>query len=500
MKRNCLVLFLLSLSFEQTIAQVIEINNSRQAMTVTDGDLVTVAIHHPGGMSVDDYDWWIAVATTLPAPDHLFYFDGASWTREPAVAFQQPLVPTEGLELLSGRGFPPGSYTFYFGVDPIANGIVDLATLEYTSLELTSQASVAANAASCGNSRQWFSVDPLEADAYWQIDPLGATNPSGHTFPTVHTYMMLSDNTVPRDVFAPADIDITQINVVENLSAGGTDYSLNFSLCPELSGYFDHLSALNQSLVDSLGEQSQCQQYMAGSDEYRFCSYWVSVSVPVGTRLGSAGGGTGQLSAALDFGLRDQRITALTYANPERLVNSDQHYVVCPYDYYSPGPVKAGLVAKLAVARQDQPFCGTVALDVPGSAQGRWYLQGSTDFGENDHLALVPSNKAPATVGVLSVGNSSVGTDAYFFDFQDEGSRNRRFSAIGADGQTYCYDSLRNREASIASGNGQGLPGILFLQMTDSESLILERSTALLACPEDTGVLSFGVDAVAFER
>jgi len=271
--------------------------------------------------------------------------------------------------------------------------VLDTDSLVYDSISVVSEAATAANEQNCGNSRQIFSVDPLPSDAYSQIDPLGATNPSGHTFPTVHTYMMLQDSSQAREVNAPADITISNISVVENLTAGGTDYSLNFAPCPEVTGYFDHLSAVNETLQNQLTGAGNCQQYVAGTDEYRFCCHSVSVEVAAGTLLGSAGGGMGQNSAALDFGLRDSRSTPLWYANLERLVNSDQLHVVCPYDYYVPGPVKAGLVAKFGVARQDLPICGSVAHDVADTAQGRWYLLGSSDFGEADHLALVPSNK-----------------------------------------------------------------------------------------------------------
>ena len=484
----------------QTYSQSIEANNSLSPLRITTTDIIAIAINHPGSTESISHDWWIAVVTSLPSPDDIYYFNGNTWTTEFSVAFQQPLTETSALELLNGSGLPVGTYTFYFGTDAVANGELDSDSLAYDSIVVVSELAVAGTAESCGNSRQLFSVDPLESDAYNQIDPLGATNPSGHTFPTAHTYMMLQDNTQARIVRAPAAIEITQINVVENLTGSGTNYSLNFTTCPEVRGYFDHLSTLNQTLQDQLVSAGNCQHYVAGTDEYRFCSHPVSVDIAAGAALGTAGGGLGQLSAALDFGLRDSRIAPLFFSNPERLVNSDQRHVVCPYDYYLPGPVKAGLDAKLRVTRQDLPVCGTVALDVAETAQGRWYLQGTTDFGENDHLALVPSNKQPLNVGVLSVGNSDVGIDAYFFDFQPTGSVNRQFSEISAGSEIYCWENLRNRESTLVSGNAQATAGILFLEMTGNSSLTLQRSTALNLCPADTSSLSFDGSAIQFER
>ena len=95
--------------------------------------------------------------------------------------------------------------------------------------------------------------------------------------------------------------------------------------------------------------------------------------------------------------------------------------MVCPYDYFETGETKSTLISKLDSASTEQPGCGTVEHDVDDTLQGRWYLQGSNDFGENDHIALVPSNKRPATTGVLSIGNATVGTEAYFFDYRDSG-------------------------------------------------------------------------------
>ena len=481
-------------------SQTIEANNSQSPQAINSADILSIAISHTGGTPLAGHDWWIAVVTSLPSPNDIYYYDGTSWSTEFSVAFQQPLTEINSLELLNGSGLPPGNYVFYFGIDSIANGVLDTDSLVYDSISVVSEAAIAGNDQSCGNSRQIFSVDPLPSDAYFQIDPLGATNPSSHTFPTVHTYMMLQDSSQPREVYAPTDISISNISVIESLTAGGTDFSLNFTPCPEVTGYFDHLSAVSETLQNQLTGAGNCQQYVAGTDEYRFCSHSVSVEVAAGTILGSAGGGMGQNSAALDFGLRDSRTAPLWYANLERLVSSDQHHVVCPYDYYVPGPVKAGLVAKLGVARQNLPICGSVAHDVADTAQGRWYLLGSSDFGEADHLALVPSNKRPDDVGVLSVGNSELGTDAYFFDYTETGLVNRRFSEIGPGSAIYCWDTLRNRESSLASGNAQAISGILFLQLSDATHLKIQRSSQHGSCPATTDSLSFDNAGPQFER
>lgn len=478
----------------------IKANGAEGSVTIASSDSVTISIHMSDAVTDPVVDWWIAVVTPLPAPDDVYFFNGSSWTTDMLVAYQQPIANFDSLEVLTVSGLPAGTYTFYFALDLDLDGQLDMDSLIVSSVELSVQATIPQSPGSCGNSSEFFSVAPLESDAYVQIDPLGATNPSGHTFPTVHTYMMLADKTVARDVFAPGQLSLDQVARVENLSSGGTDFSIFFTPCPEITGYFDHMSSLNSAIDSQLGPYENCNQYFSGANEYRYCFQFVSIDIEAGYKLGTVGGPIGQGSAALDFGLRDSRITPLHYANPSRLGNSDQTYVVCPYDYFEPGADKTTLFEKLANARTDSPVCGAVAHDVDNTLQGRWYLQGSNDSGENDHIALVPTNKKPTTSGVLSIGNGDVGTDAYFFDYQDSGFINRNFADVSQFDTAYCWDTLRNRESSLASGNAQALSGIIFIKLIDENNIIVQRSTQLSACPANVASLIFDSNGIAFER
>ena len=145
-------------------------------------------------------------------------------------------------------------------------------------------------------------------------------------------------------------------------------------------------------------------------------------------------------------------------------------------------------------------MCGTVEHDVDNSLQGRWYLEGSNDFGENDHIALVPSNTNPGTIGVLSIGNTNVGTDAYYFDYQASGFVNRKFSEVSQFDTNYCWDTLRNRPAALVSGSSQALSGIIFIKLIDENSLLLQRSSGVNDCPADVNSLNFDSSAITFER
>lgn len=484
----------------QAAIPAIKANGVEASVAISTADSVAISIHMTDAVDEQQADWWIAVVTPLPAPDDVYFFNGLSWSTDMLTAYQQVVTNFDSLEILRISNLPAGTFTFYFALDLNPDGVLDMDSLTVSSVELSVEAAIPQTPGSCGNGVEFFSVSPLESDAYTQIDPLGATNPSGHTFPTVHTYMMLTDNTVARDVFAPAQLTLSQVKKIENLSTGSTDYSINFSPCPEITGYFDHMSSLNSEIDSQLASFDNCNQYVAGIDEYLFCYQFVSIDIESGYRLGTVGGLAGQGSAALDFGLRDSRITPLHYVNPSRLANSDQSYVVCPYDYFEQGDARTTLFEKLANARTDTPVCGSVAHDVDNTLQGRWYLSGSNDSGEGDHIALVPANKQPTTTGVLSIGNSNVGTDAYFFDYRGSGFINRKFNEVDQFETIYCWDTLRNREAALTTGSSQVLPGIIFIKLIDENNLILQRSTQQSSCPVDGGALSFDSNAVSFKR
>lgn len=481
--------------------QTLTANERSLPLTLSIQDQLNLTISHDGSAeSSPDHDWWLAFVSTLPPPNDVLFYDGERWGSAEVPVYQRPLSQLPPLEVLNISGIPVGTFTFYFGVESPADGVLDVDALNYDSLTLTVTSDGMFSPAACGGEQHLFDTSPLDADAYHEISPLGATNPSGHTFPTVHTYMMLTDNRQARTVYSPGRIQVYRINTIENLTAGGTDYALNFSPCDEVTAYFDHLSSLDSRMQALLDGEGRCQQYFSGEYEYRFCSFDAQINYGPGEILGTAGGGSGGLiSAALDFGLRDTRIEPLYYANTQRLGNSDQFYVACPYDYFVPGSVREELRIKLMNARQDAPVCGTVEVDVENTAQGRWYLAGTSDFGEEGHIALVPASRAPETVGVLSVGNSAVGTDAYYFSYQESGRVNRRFGDINADGTVYCFDSLRNR-ATTVMGSYQYLSGVLFLIMDNPQSLRLERNTTMNSCPLNPGTQDITAATVGFVR
>ena len=345
--------------------------------------------------------------------------------------------------------------------------------------------------ASCGDQSTFYTVAPLDSQAFMSITPLGNLNPPDHTFPTVHTYMGLTDNTVSVPVYAPGDITITQITTSTVISS----VSVSFYSCSEVWGYFNHMTTLSDEILDQLSEADLCNWTSIPENSLPYC---VNIEVSAGTIVGTIGGPNSDGSAALDFGARDKRTDPISFINPER-ADSEKPYVVCPYDYYEDGLIKDGLMAKLQLERTDSPICGTVDLDIAETAQGLWYLSGSSsDMDESNHIALVPSNFDPS-VGVLSIGNTDIGTEAYFFDMESTGLKLRDFSGVSSDGNMYCYDNLRTRTNSIASGNSASLSGHLFFNMPTNNTLKIERASTG-SCPNNPNNLSFSSIALTFER
>jgi hypothetical protein len=86
-----------------------------------------------GGVSVS-CDWWFA----LQSPLGMFLLTPDGWSQNVVPIHQGPLVSFSNLTVVQFpvSALPPGSYTFYFAVDTVANGSVDLDSLFFDSATL----------------------------------------------------------------------------------------------------------------------------------------------------------------------------------------------------------------------------------------------------------------------------------------------------------------------------------------------------------------------------
>ena len=348
---------------------------------------------------------------------------------------------------------------------------------------------------SCNDKKELFTVSHIPISELQNIVPLGNLNPSGHTFPTNHLYFHLKgfsgdESSSNAPVVAPGNIWVTRIGSSEYTMKGRQikDYKLDFRVCTEVRGYFIHLTSLSEKLLQSFAQPENCKEYDTGSIHYKNCEkdfYFSPISVAVGEPIGTAGGSS-------DFGLADLRTQELVYANPKRWYEDPLHRV-CPLDYFT---ANIGVQLKSMLGSSDskrtvEPVCGEVAQDKPGTAQGVWFVKGTSNtYPEDPHLALVHDNIDPLK-GVFSVGTSINGLSSgtYSFNPANSGLVNRDFKDITADGKVYCYEA--------AGGRPYTQYVVVILQLTSSTTLRIEKQN-LNKC--GNGPWTFSSNYVDFER
>ncbi len=362
---------------------------------------------------------------------------------------------------------------------------------------------------SCGTKNDFFTVSPIAQSDLTNIVPLGNPNPPAHIFPTDHIYFYLRRSGPPPQsgalapaaevpVVAPGNMTLVRVNSKQYLSSTRqgfqphTDYEIEFSLCSEFTARFDHLASLSDKIKSQSPPSDSCQTYDTGAEVIKSCVQNVNINLNAGDSLGTAGGPNG--SNALDFGAIDTRIPSPVYANPSRW-GPNTLSAVCALDYYTSDQqsvLKAKLGSFQGNLRTIPPLCGTVAQDVPNTAQGVWFVKGTMQtYPEAPHLALVHDNIDPSK-GVFSVGSSmsasGLSAVAYNFVPTTSGSVNTDFKNIGTDGKTYCFET-----------SSQFSPGtfVIILQLTTSNTLRMEKQT-LTKC--GSGPWTFGSTYTDFER
>ncbi len=352
-----------------------------------------------------------------------------------------------------------------------------------------------------------FSVAPINNKDLANITPLGNLQPPDHALPTDHIYFILNGTfdaksgrlqTQPTSVYAPGDIELKEITAAQYFDSGGSlinsDYSLRFSPCKNVDGYFHHMSSLSDDLQKKVdgAKGKECQQYdiaSGGASNTKRCRVTLQTKAGAGTALGTAGGKT---AAGLDMGLTDDRLAKLSFANPRRY-NGGYAQTVCPIDYYTPA-VKTALQKLFGVPdnpRTQMPVCGEIMQDKAGTIQGNWFYNNAKDDpdGWTKELAIVHDNNNP-DIGVISVGGVITIAGKVLFTPTNAGQLNREPSQVTADGVIYCYET----NAASKVGN-RGMSGRIVLQLINTTHLKIEGQTG--ACNTDP---SFASAARTYER
>lgn len=357
---------------------------------------------------------------------------------------------------------------------------------------------------SCGTDNNFFSIIPIILSDVTGIVPLGNFNPQGgHVFPTDHIYFYLrKPNSSDYDgapieatLYSPGNARIISVSASEHLSENSpyTDYSIDISPCKEIKLRFGHVTTISQKLKNQIiPPYSTFNEYTTGGKVFKMYSKTLNISITAGEILGTAGGRRGQ--NALDIGVYDARVK-LSFANPSRWQQSDAKYAACPPDYFTPD-AKIKMEAMLGnyygnVLRTIPPICGEFAQDVHGTAQGVWFVKGTTNtYPEDPHLTLAHDNVDPKK-GIFSLGTSIKGiqTGAYQFDPQNSDFVNRDFKDVKADGKIYCYE-LGNQFSNIR-------PPTVILQLTSNTTLRIETRDSENC---GTGPWIFGQNYSDFER
>jgi hypothetical protein len=260
---------------------------------------------------------------------------------------------------------------------------------------------------------------------------------------------------------------------------------MHFYPCTSQHFIFGLVTSLSPALQSKIGSFTEkCERpYSIEGYTYTACRKNVSIEMSAGEPIGTAGA---LLGYTLDFELQDLNTPVLAYINPRQTTEGE--HSVCPIDYFETS-IRDALRLRISVhgvRRVIEPVCGTVMQDLPNTAQGRWFFDG-TMTAEAPHLALVHDIGDP-TIGAFSIGTSFAGVAPMIGTFAPGPARvNRDFSQIHVDGNIYCYGvSFPKRE--------------IFIQLLSATQLKMQVFPVGTSCTTAPDTWSFDLRAVTFTR
>jgi hypothetical protein len=298
-------------------------------------------------------------------------------------------------------------------------------------------------------------------------------------FPAKHSAFSMTlpgHAAVPRPVRAPGRVWVKEVWEA-TFSTGTRNYQLFVYPCSDVRVYFGHVASISEKIAAELpGASRACNSFFDGTSTVTTCRHDnMSLQLESGEHMGM-----GPDTAGVDFGLIDFRLPPAPFV---RLDHYDHFYpqYASPLDYFGPD-VRSALAGKTGHffgthMRSAEPIGGTYMQDIAGTAQGNWFLPGryhsnSTDL--SSALGLVSDYVDPGQP-ILAVGTSIAGMamGVYSFGAGTQGTINRAFRDVRADGTTYCYDNF------LAGQSVGGLPlgrvtGVLLLALLNDATLRVE--------------------------
>jgi hypothetical protein len=274
-----------------------------------------------------------------------------------------------------------------------------------------------------------------------------------------------------------------------------------FSPCEDVEGWFGHLTSLAPGVPDN-ASGSNCQTYSTADETVESCSLDVEgLTLEAGDPLGTGGLSAARGFLGLDFGLLDRRVSNF-YVTPARFPEPTFR-AVCPYDYFDDANRAWMLAAIRDPARPLQvpagePRCGTMEVDVAGTAKGVWAEQGVTGQVQGDetrYITLADYPYDPQQRLALSLGPTALGARVAIVPRETTGRVNRAFEHVSPDGLTYCYEVAESADYSFGLSWLLAMPSAGTLQLE-----LIQHPGAPSPCDSSPDGWQLGAGAVTLVR
>jgi hypothetical protein len=351
---------------------------------------------------------------------------------------------------------------------------------------------------SCGPA-PYFDVLPVAENGLSFVSVFGGLGAPGHTLPTPHGGMFLSRENVP--LRSPGEVAVTELRRVRYITSptrpGTEDYAINFQVCKQLSGWFGHVTSLAPTFSPGSIDWGSCETYSTSDETVQACLVQdLDVKFRSGDELGMGGErGVG----VIDFGMRDDRVNNF-YVSPGRHPE-DRFHAVCMWEQFDAANQtilfsKLRDAARFQVLPSGEPRCGTMVVDVGGTAKGVWAetgVAGQAGGDETRYITLADYPYRPQAELALSLGPASLGARVAIVPRRTTGRVNRAFEQLSADGQIYCY----------GPDTSPYPPASWFLSMSSGDALRIERRNhpaGASPCNADPATWSFSASAVSMVR
>jgi hypothetical protein len=189
-----------------------------------------------------------------------------------------------------------------------------------------------------------------------------------------------------------------------------------------------------------------CSTYSTATETVESCRAQLDrVTLSAGEALGTGGFSIPLGLMGLDFGLMDSRVNnqyAVAWRHPDATFHA-----ICPWEQFE-SSLKTQLYAKLqdkgllSIVPAGEPRCGTMQVDVIGTAKGVWAEPGVTTPVAGDETRYITLANYPYRAQdylALSLGPQVLGARVAVVPRASAGRVNRAFEQVTADGQIYCY-------------------------------------------------------------